>query len=1139
MLYILYVLFCLAGANDDSHLVDVILLQIETRQVQSKISDSGGYHSGHVGIRTTDDGTGERVAKVVSSGASGFSPLDIVPVSAVSPELRTAGARIFRSRCILLCVAAVLVSLFLATDAGGRLAWIHDTAAAPMQSKKLDEESFETSQDWVEPAQATNASAFLKSASSMVISDLLPDTDDPFILSMDGRAALTYRRLRRFLESGDADVSSFGVDRYDRLAVMIKNGPEAAVALFAFSSQCTFAPIDPNLSTAELDFELSDLPAKAVVVQSDDVYKVHEAGGGDAKRSVIILESSLDVAGLFSLSVGGATAAPGASLSGSVGRWLSGTTQKPASPRDIALVLHTSGTTRKPKLVPLTHSNLILGALCIKDTLSLSSSERCLNMMPLFHIGGLSSNILSTAAGGAAVVCAAASFNGADGLRWLCEQRPSWYYAGPTIHQLIMYEMGNTPLVSGSLKFIRSGSAALLPSVAASMQKAFTCTVLPTYSMTECMPVCSHRVGSLVKLASVGPAAAPDLQIDKRGEVIIRGPCVTSGYERRDHMAGDDPNVEAFAGGWFRTGDSGSIDGNGYVVLSGRFKEIINRGGEKISPFEVEDAVIHRAVQERVAFAVPHRELGEVVGLGVRTSMADGELGALLESIRESMQGGKLPDKWLPEIIVKMDVLPKGGTGKLKRIGLANHLGLPTLSALEAKSTAAYVFRAGSLHELEGVTGIVSFVDSMGMHRTMASSQRDGRETFLAVYAVAAFGVVGEHTIWGVHFVEYTYPWTLAIMELMTSIELTTKLSLTAFIICGAYLNGPGPAQYGRIAALIAIYFLMCESRLPALCLWIHHMVSQRPYEELHFSSGFRRYFILIVLFVYVAYLVLRRLPMPAVYQSIVCAIVSVYLAWIGVPHDAPATFGEAMRTPLIFGGYSPSLWERLLRFYDMPHGGAHTVAWYLAVFIFVAAYGHQIVRRIHNHRLARSFLVRSAVRVLALVLFLSMHVPLYCGLKLYINREVPPFSDDSTYGDIKCAFALFTGEGTFASFLVEAPSTVVMIALLGFMVQPIEHLIAPIGSCALGIFVAHSFFMCSVDGDSSFRITLFGIDVLPSLQQTIIMHAHQSFFQLLCVPFYVVTCMLFTGVPFQYTYMAFVSQIEVLSRRLTRCNAK
>ncbi|NEQ64996.1 MAG: acyltransferase domain-containing protein, partial [Symploca sp. SIO2D2] len=423
----------------------------------------------------------------------------------------------------------------------------------------------------------------------------------------------------------------------------------------------------------------------------------------------------------------------------------------------VALVLHTSGTTRKPKTVPLTHGNLTAGALTISKTIALTPEDTCINIMPLFHIHGLSVNILASLLAGASVLCTpglyATEHGVADFFGWLQpgargnNRKVTWYSAVPTMHQAILEYAEHAIAQTGaapnhSLRLIRNCSAALLPAIAERMARAFNCEILPTYAMTESMPICSPQLGQgLAKHGSVGPAAGPQLIIGEvteneqgkpilkvlppyaEGEVMVRGACVTAGYELRDWMDYN-PNEEAFIEGWLRTGDKGYLDEDGYVYLVGRFKEIINRAGEKISPMLVEDVLQrHPGVGQVVVFAAPHTSLGEVVGAAIvpvegRRQKAEGrgqkaegkEEGCKVEgnditnqsrpslaALRQfALKQKELELQWLPECLVWMSAIPKGMTGKPARIGLAKRLSLPVIPGNGTATPRTFVATEGA-----------------------------------------------------------------------------------------------------------------------------------------------------------------------------------------------------------------------------------------------------------------------------------------------------------------------------------------------------------------------------------------------------------------------------------------------------------
>ena len=430
-------------------------------------------------------------------------------------------------------------------------------------------------------------------------------------ITAPGRTPLTYQSLYEQINQTIAKLNAIGVGRNDRVAIALSNGPEMAIAFLAIASCATIAPLNPGYRESEYDFYLSDLNPKALIFQSGVALPAVKVA---QKKGIPLLELSpvkQAAAGIFQLT-GGEAKSP---IKGGI-----------AQSEDIALVLHTSGTTSRPKMVPLTGNNLCTSAQNIRLALNLVESDRCLNIMPLFHIHGLIGALLSSLSAGASVVCTP-GFEAPKFFDWLAEFRPTWYSAVPTMHQGILARATeNRDIISQCLfRFIRSSSASLAPSVMAELEAEFKAPVIESYGMTEA----SHQMTSnplppkIRKPGSVGVAAGPEvaimdeagnlLPVGEVGEVVIRGENVTSGYYNNP-----DANQNAFANGWFRTGDLGYLDRDNYLFLKGRIKEIINRGGEKISPREIDEVLLeHQAIAQVLTFAAPHRLLGEEVAVAV------------------------------------------------------------------------------------------------------------------------------------------------------------------------------------------------------------------------------------------------------------------------------------------------------------------------------------------------------------------------------------------------------------------------------------------------------------------------------------------------------------------------------------------
>ncbi len=491
---------------------------------------------------------------------------------------------------------------------------------------------------------------------------------DSALLQTGGRP-LTYGALRQLAHSTMDRLNGLGIGRGDRVAIVLPNGPEMAAAFVAIGAAATTAPLNPAYRAEEFAFYLSDLNAKALVV----------AAGSDSPAIAVAAEQGIPVLTLEPEPAAGAGAF---SLAGET----IGTADRPgwAAADDIALVLHTSGTISRPKIVPLTQANVTASAAHIRDSLALTAADRCLNIMPLFHIHGLIAAVLSSLSAGASIVCAP-GFNALKVFQWFAEAKPSWYTAVPTMHQAILARAGRNQeqLDRMALRLIRSSSSSLPPQVMAELEDTFGCPVIEAYGMTEA----AHQMASnplpprAQKPGSVGIAAGPEVRIahevedrliEGTGEVVISGPNVTPGYEGNPE-ANAKSFFEAEGKRWFRTGDQGAFDDEGYLTLTGRLKEIINRGGEKVSPLEVDGVLsAHPDVAQVVTFALPHPKLGEEVAAAIvlheRAAATEADLKAFAA---ERVAAFKVPRK-----VVILDEIPKGATGKLQRIGLAEKLGL-------------------------------------------------------------------------------------------------------------------------------------------------------------------------------------------------------------------------------------------------------------------------------------------------------------------------------------------------------------------------------------------------------------------------------------------------------------------------------
>jgi acyl-CoA synthetase (AMP-forming)/AMP-acid ligase II len=408
----------------------------------------------------------------------------------------------------------------------------------------------------------------------------------PAILGTEG-SPLTYQHLLAQIDDTVSSLNAVGIGRNDPVAIVLPNGPMMATAFLSVASIATSAPLNPAFTRAEFDFYLRDLGAKAVLVQEHSDSPVLDVARELGIPTITLIPQGNAPAGMFTCKT---AEQPGQAVHAGL-----------AKMSDVALILHTSGTTMRPKMVPLTHKNLTTSAENIRETLGLTPDDRCLNVMPLFHIHGLVAAVLASLTAGASIVCTP-GFYAPQFFPWLDAFKPSWYTAVPTMHQAILNRARehSDRIQKARLRFIRSSSASLAPSVMASIEKTFSVPVIEAYGMTEAahQMACNPLPPGVRKPGSVGLPAGPQIAImaedraerlpqNTPGEIVIRGDNVTLGY-----LNNPDANEKSFIQGWFRTGDQGYLDSEGYLFITGRLKEIINRGGEKISPREVDEVLL-------------------------------------------------------------------------------------------------------------------------------------------------------------------------------------------------------------------------------------------------------------------------------------------------------------------------------------------------------------------------------------------------------------------------------------------------------------------------------------------------------------------------------------------------------------------
>jgi acyl-CoA synthetase (AMP-forming)/AMP-acid ligase II/thioesterase domain-containing protein/acyl carrier protein len=491
------------------------------------------------------------------------------------------------------------------------------------------------------------------------------------------REALSHGALLEQANAVREALNDCGIGRGDRVAMVMPGGPELAACVTVIAACAVAAPLNPDYTIAEFAYFLSDLGARAVIVLADAETPAR-AAAEQLDIPVIELHPEPDgPAGAFRL------------VGGRLGEGRAGTASEPgpAESGDTALLLYTSGTGSRGKIVPTSHAQLLARLGDSARLFELGPDDLCLNLMPLYHGHGLYNGLFAPLFAGGGSICAP-GFEAESFFRWLHRLAPTWYTGSYSFHHAVLSHAAahGDAIERCRLRFIRSGSGRLDPAIARGLEAAFGVPVIETYSTTETGLICGNpQPPAERKLGTVGPPVGGEVALmgdggEVRrpgeagaggvfaGEIMVRGPHVFDGYENEPGI-----NEVAFVDGWFRTGDLGSFDADGYLTIVGRFKETINRGGEKITPSEI-DAVLmrHPDVESAVAFAIPHATLGEQVAAAIvprrGAVVAEKELGRLA---RKHLAAFKAPRKY-----VFVEAIPKGPTGKVRRNTLAVEFGL-------------------------------------------------------------------------------------------------------------------------------------------------------------------------------------------------------------------------------------------------------------------------------------------------------------------------------------------------------------------------------------------------------------------------------------------------------------------------------
>ncbi len=490
----------------------------------------------------------------------------------------------------------------------------------------------------------------MRSSLAYLLAD--PGSSAPAIVSTSPLMVVSYKALAEQIERASGQLRAAGLRPGDCVAIVLPNSLEFLVVFLALThARLVAVLLNPADKPDEIRFFVEDAQARAVVTAGANS-NVKEAVAG---LGLPMWQPTVDRSGVVQI--------PELPT-------VSHTSLDAPNPDDIALFAYTSGTTGRPKCVPLSHGNVLWSSRNIAAQYDLTSADCSLVVLPMFHGHGLIGAALSTLASGGSIIVPP-RFSASEFWKLFRDHHATWYTAVPTIHQVLLERADSDAAPQGGPRFIRSCSAPLAPTILKNLENRFGAPVLEAYGMTEAahqvatnpLPPLLRKPGTVGRGAgiSVIDQAGLHLAANTSGEVVVRGPNVMRGY-RNNREAND----AAFIDGWFRTGDIGAIDKDGYLALTGRIKDLINRGGEKISPAEVEAVLLeHPAVAEAAVFGVPDPKYGEEVSAAVVLR------GAATPQELQKYCANRLADFKVPKLIHLVSAIPKNAMGKVPRNELA------------------------------------------------------------------------------------------------------------------------------------------------------------------------------------------------------------------------------------------------------------------------------------------------------------------------------------------------------------------------------------------------------------------------------------------------------------------------------------
>ena len=504
------------------------------------------------------------------------------------------------------------------------------------------------------------------------ISEIISKFGNKIAIQSSNKKNLSYSDLKTNILANSQALNKFNNKKKKKFAYVCSPGPESITIFLILIENFSAAPLNPNYTTEEFLIYLQDLKCDAIIIEENNSKNAVKAAKKlklpiiEYRKSKDNFSGKIDLLGIQNNKL----------------KKILVRNQKNDFNyfKEKRLILHTSGTTSKPKTVELTQKNIFSSSQNIINSLKLNSDDKCLNLMPLFHIHGLIGCVLSTILSGGTIV-ASNGFNALNFFSYLKEFNPSWFSAVPTMYQMILKrKKTNKFKYYNRIRFVRSSSAPMPNILINEIETFFGCPLIEAYGMTEAShQITSNKLDKInYKRKTVGKPQGVKVSILTKnneiknknvfGEILIKGDSIITEYKNNDKA-----NRESFFKNWLKTGDQGFIDKDGFLKISGRLKEIINRGGEKISPFEIDQILLnHSDIREAVSFSFPNKVLGEVIYCAV---VLEDDISTNEEKIKQYLKDHLSIFK-IPEKFFFLKELPKNSTGKIKRLEMSKLLGL-------------------------------------------------------------------------------------------------------------------------------------------------------------------------------------------------------------------------------------------------------------------------------------------------------------------------------------------------------------------------------------------------------------------------------------------------------------------------------